>query len=106
MIFPGIITFYIAVAGYWDLQYTEPIVGTATAVSVLLGVILKSLSTQYAAVEEAKKVEAAKNFEYDGDVHFVKLEDQPAYLLLNVSSQEQVESFAEKDELTFKVRVG
>lgn len=106
VIFPGLITFYLAVAGSWDLSYTEPIVGTATALGVLLGLLLKSLSTKYAALEQEKKEEEARNFQYDGDIHFVKFEGQDANLLLSVSTQEQVESFANRDELTFKVRVG
>lgn len=103
VVFPAIITSYIAVAGYWHLHYTGQIVGTATAINVLLGVVLSSLSSKYAAVEAAKKGEAT---EYDGDIHFVKFEGQDAHLVLHVSNQEQVENFAGRQELTFKVVVG
>jgi len=106
VIFPAVITFYLGVAGYWDIPYTEPIVGTATGLSVLLGVVLKALSSQYSAIEEAKKAEAEAKVEYDGDIHFVKLGNDDATLFLNVGTQQEVENIGTKDVVTFKVHVG
>lgn len=107
VIYPGIITFYLALAQIWDLPYSAAIGGTLTAVGALLGILLKSFSDRYSEIEQAKQEEiATKPVEYDGDIHFVKFKGEDAHLVLHVGTQEQVESFGTRDELTFKVRVG
>lgn len=44
---PAIGTLYFALAGIWNLPYSEQVVGTITAVNTFLGVILGISTSQY-----------------------------------------------------------
>ena len=44
---PALATLYFAVAGIWDLPYTNQVVVTITAIDTFLGVILGVSTAQY-----------------------------------------------------------
>jgi len=95
LVLPGLATFYFALAGIWHLPYAEQIMGTFTALGILLGIFVKIASKRYANLPT----------EYDGELFAVKQGDNPTDLLLSLDSQEQAEQIREKGEVTFKVVV-
>lgn len=57
IILPAIAVFYAALAGLWHFPFVTEVVGTISAVVVLLGTLIKITSVRYAA---AVKVAAAR----------------------------------------------
>lgn len=47
VILPALATFYVAIAGLWDLPYSEAVSGTIMAVDALLGACLMISSNNY-----------------------------------------------------------
>lgn len=47
IVLPALATFYVTIAGLWNLPYPEAISGTIMAVDTLLGAILMISSVQY-----------------------------------------------------------
>ena len=59
IVLPALGTFYFAIASIWGLPYAEQIVGTISAVDVLLGALLGISTSNY----NKEKAEADKIFE-------------------------------------------
>lgn len=91
LVIPGIGTLYAAIAILWGLPYAEQVVGTAAALSVFGGVLLKVSRSQYKSTE-ADKDGSIDVFSTDGDTQLGKLS-------FNVSS----EDIAGKNTLVLKV---
>lgn len=47
IILPALATFYASLSGIWGLPYTEQIVGTITAVDLLIGAVIGISSANY-----------------------------------------------------------
>ena len=47
VVLPALATFYVAIAGLWDLPYSEAVSGTIMAVDALLGACLMISSKNY-----------------------------------------------------------
>jgi hypothetical protein len=47
IVLPALATLYFTLAKFWNLPYSEQIVGTIAAINVFLGTILKISSTNY-----------------------------------------------------------
>lgn len=47
VVLPALATFYVAIAGLWDLPYSEAVSGTIMAVDALLGACLMISSNNY-----------------------------------------------------------
>lgn len=50
LVLPASATFYMALAGYWNLPYPEQVVGTITATDAFLGTILGISTIGYKAL--------------------------------------------------------
>lgn len=109
-VLPGLATLYSGLAVFWGFPYVEEIVGSIAAINTFLGLIAQSLSKKYAVVESIKAAELEEQrkaeMEPIGDIHFVKLGDDPAYLALHMESQEAVEEIADKKKVIFQVKAG
>lgn len=68
---PALATLYYALAQIWDLPAAENVVGTITAVTTFLGVILGLSSSAYSK-SEAK---------YDGVINVIETEDKKLFSL-------------------------
>lgn len=61
IVLPAIGAFYFALSDIWGLPYALQVVGTLSAVTVLLGALLGISAAQYSKTHESvEKVEAAK----------------------------------------------
>ena len=47
VVLPALATFYVAIAGLWDLPYSEAVSGTIMAVDALLGACIMISSNNY-----------------------------------------------------------
>lgn len=65
---PAAIVLYVALAGYWGWPNTEAIVGSAAAIGVFLGVILKISSNRYQKIVKAEDAAEIPRGGFDGEV--------------------------------------
>ncbi len=47
IVLPALATFYVAIAGFWNLPYSDAVSGTIMAVDALLGTVLMISSSKY-----------------------------------------------------------
>ena len=69
IVLPALGTFYFAIASIWGLPYAEQIVGTISAVDVLLGALLGISTSMYnKEKEETDKIFKAQNGLVDAEI--------------------------------------
>ncbi len=93
VLLPGFSAAYFSLSQIWDLPNAEKVVGTATVIDTLLGLILKASTTQY-----AKTTEGAT----DGALFVNKVDGQ---LDTALGVKGSVEALAAKDTVTLQVIV-
>ena len=57
IVLPALATFYVTIAGLWNLPYPKEISGTVMAVDTLLGAILMISNSQYKKLNEQENEE-------------------------------------------------
>jgi imidazoleglycerol phosphate synthase glutamine amidotransferase subunit HisH len=92
ILLPGVGTLYFAIAAIWGLPKADEVVGTITAVDAFLGLLLGLSSSSYN--------KDASN--YDGEV-FVEDRGDFKTLTLGLESHEDVDTIANKSQVTLKV---
>lgn len=89
--FPAAITLYTALAGFWGWDNTEQIVGSAGAVVIFLGVILKISSNRYNKLPP----------EYDGTV--VINDTDPEKDVVRLEMDHDWSSLSDKNQIVLQV---
>jgi hypothetical protein len=69
VLLPGLAAAYFSLAQIWDLPNAEQVVGTATVLDTLLGLLLKSSSSRY--VEPRKVIDGALVVTSDEDAQYM-----------------------------------
>lgn len=90
-VFPGLATFYLALATLWVLPFGEQVAGTIMAVTTLLGVILGI----------SKKAYLKTPTTYDGDI-LVDIQEEDSDLL-TLALSTPVDDIKHLNRVTFKV---
>ena len=88
---PALATFYAAVSGLWGLPYALEVVGTITALSVLLGVFLVIARAAY----------TGQPIDYDGVLTVNDTDPEKDVMRLNIDRT--LAELGDKDTVTLKV---
>lgn len=88
---PALATFYAAVSGLWGLPYALEVVGTITALSVLLGVFLVIAKAAY----------TGQPIDYDGVLTVNDTDPEKDVMRLNIDRT--LAELGDKDTVTLKV---